>query len=611
MGHYKSNLRDIEFNLFEVFGTDRTLGSAPFEQLDVDTARGMLQEMARLAEHDLAASFADSDRNPPVFDVATGSVTMPASFLKSYQAFIDGGWDPTDLPEHLGGVGVPPSVRWAVAEMVLGANPAVYMFASGAGFAAILDRLGNDKQKAYAQTMIDRHWGATMVLTEPDAGSDVGAGRATAHQQPDGTWHIEGVKRFITSAEWDWPENIVHLVLARPVGVPGAGGPGTQGLSLVVVPKFHWDAEKGELGERNGAYVTNVEKKMGLKVSTTCELTFGEKHPAIGELVGDVHEGIAQMFQVIEYARMMVGTKAIATLSTGYLNALDYAKTRVQGADLTQMTDKTAPRVTISHHPDVRLMLMRQKAWAEGMRALVLYTASIQDRIEMSTTAGEVDDLAVRLNDLMLPIVKGYGSEKSYELLATSLQVFGGSGFTQDYPVEQYIRDAKIDTLYEGTTSIQGMDFFFRKIVRDKGTALTALLTEIQEFSKADAGGSLVKERELLAQALEDVQAINGAMVNDLMSAADEITNIYKVGLNTTRLLMAVGDLTIAWLLLRQAAVALEALPTATGRDTAFYEGKVAGARWFAANVLPLLTSQRSLAEATDTSLMELDEAAF
>ena len=611
MGHYTSNLRDIEFNLFEVFGTAETLGRAPFEQLDVDTARGMLQEMSRLAENDLAASFTDGDRNPPVFDVATGAVTMPASFLKSYQAFIDGGWDTTDLPEHLGGVGVPPSVRWAVAEMVLGANPAVYMFASGPGFAAILDRMGNAAQQAYAKTMIERHWGATMVLTEPDAGSDVGAGRATAHQQPDGTWHIEGVKRFITSAEWDWPENIVHLVLARPVGVPGAGGPGTKGLSLFVVPKFHWDAEAGELGERNGVYVTNLEKKMGLKVSTTCELTFGEKHPAIGTLVGDVHAGIAQMFQVIEYARMMVGTKAIATLSAGYLNALSYAKTRVQGADLTQMTDKTAPRVTISHHPDVRLMLMRQKAWAEGMRALVLYTASVQDRVEMSTVAGEVDDLAVRLNDLLLPIVKGYGSEKSYELLATSLQVFGGSGFTQDYPIEQYIRDAKIDTLYEGTTSIQGMDFFFRKIVRDKGTALTHLLTEVQDFSKADAGGSLTRERELLARALEDVQAINGAMVSDLMSAADEATNIYKVGLNTTRLLMAVGDLVIAWLLLRQAAVALDALPTAAARDRAFYEGKVAGARWFAASVLPLLSSQRSIAEATDLGLMELDEAAF
>jgi hypothetical protein len=340
-------------------------------------------------------------------------------------------------------------------------------------------------------------------------------------------------------------------------------------------------------------------------------VTFGEKHPAIGTLVGDVHDGIAQMFQVIEYARMMVGTKAIATLSTGYLNSLDYAKTRVQGADLTQMTDKTAPRVTISHHPDVRLMLMRQKAWAEGMRALVLYTASVQDQVELSTHNGEVDDLAVRLNDLLLPIVKGYGSEKSYELLATSLQVFGGSGFTQDYPVEQYIRDAKIDTLYEGTTSIQGLDFFFRKIVRDKGAALTKLLSDVQEFAKADPGGELVRERELLAQAAEDVQAINGHLVADLMSAAEDVTNIYKVGLNTTRLLMAVGDLVLGWLLLRQAVVALEKAPTASSRDKAFYAGKVASARWFVTSVLPELAAKRIITEATDMSLMELDEAAF
>ncbi len=611
MGHYKSNLRDIEFNLFEVFGADKVLGSGPFAALDVDAAKDVLKEAERLATHDLAASFTDSDRHPPVFDKAAGTIAMPASFLKSYQAYYDGGWDKFPLPEELGGMGAPPSLLWAFSELVLGANPAVYMFAAGPAFAAILHRNGTEEQKRFAELAIARGWGGTMVLTEPDAGSDVGAGRARALPQPDGTWHIEGVKRFITSAEWDWPENIFHLVLARPEGVDGVGGPGTKGLSLFLVPKLLVDVETGELGARNGAYVTNVEKKMGLKVSTTCEVTFGESRPAVGTLVGDVHNGIAQMFQVIEYARMMVGTKAIATLSTGYLNALDYAKLRVQGADLTQLTDKAAPRVEIIAHPDVRLMLMRQKAWAEGMRALVLYTASIQDRIELAAHAGEVDDLAVRLNDLLLPIVKGYGSEKSYELLATSLQVFGGSGFTQDYPIEQYIRDAKIDTLYEGTTSIQGMDFFFRKIVRDKGTALTALLTEVQEFSKADSGGSLVKERELLAQALEDVQAINGAMVNDLMSAADEVTNIYKVGLNTTRLLMAVGDLVISWLLLRQAAVALDALPTASARDTAFYEGKIAGARWFAASVLPMLTSQRTLAESADLTLMDMDAAAF
>ena len=609
MGHYKSNLRDIEFNLFEVFGADKTLGRGPFDQLDVDSAKDVLKEVERLCSNDLAASFVDGDRNPPVFDKATGSVTLPASFTKSFATYHEGGWDRFPLRAEHGGIGAPPSLIWAVSEMVLGANPAIYMYSSGPAFAQILSDNGNADQKRFAELAIERGWGATMVLTEPDAGSDVGAGRATAVQQPDGTWHLEGVKRFITSAEWDWPENIFHLVLARPVGVEGQGGPGTKGLSLFLVPKFHVDLETGELGERNGAYVTNVEKKMGLKVSTTCEVTFGEKHPAVGTLVGDVHHGIAQMFQVIEYARMMVGTKAISTLSTGYLNALEYAKIRVQGPDMTQMTDKAAPRVTISHHPDVRLMLMRQKAWAEGMRALVLYTASVQDQVELAAHAGAPDDLAVRLNDLLLPIVKGYGSEKAYELLATSLQVFGGSGFTTDYPVEQYIRDAKIDTLYEGTTTIQGMDLFFRKIVRDQGAALGALTAQIQEFTKDTS--TLIRERELLAQALEDVQGIVGHCVNELMASVETPENIYKVGLITTRALMALGDLVVGWLLLRQAAVALAALPTAAARDKAFYEGKVAAASWFAAAVFPALTSSRAIAEAEDGALMLLDEAAF
>jgi alkylation response protein AidB-like acyl-CoA dehydrogenase len=610
MGHYKSNLRDLEFNLFEVFGADKALGQGPFAQMDADSARDVLREVERLCSEDLAESFADSDRNPPTFDPKTGSVTLPESFKKSYQAVLDGEWYRLALPEQLGGFGASPSIIWAANELMLGANPAVFMYMAGANFATVIDRLGTPEQKAFAQTMIDRQWGATMVLTEPDAGSDVGAGRTVAHQQADGTWHIEGVKRFITSGDWDMPENIVHLVLARPDG----HGPGTKGLSLFIVPKFLVnDWETGELGERNGAYVTNVEKKMGLKVSSTCEVTFGDKHPAIGYLVGEVHDGIAQMFQVIEYARMMVGTKAISTLSTGYLNALAFAKERVQGPDLTQMTDKTAPRVTITHHPDVRLMLMRQKAWAEGMRALVLYTASVQDSIELTAAAGQEDDLAVRLNDLLLPIVKGYGSERAYELLASSLQVLGGSGYLQDYPIEQYIRDAKIDTLYEGTTSIQGMDFFFRKIVRDKGQALTKLMTDMTEFAKGDAGnGALAKERELLGTAIEDVQGLVGTMVGFLTSSAEDRRNVYKVGLNTTRLLMGVGDLVTGWLLMRQAEVALAKLDGGpSARDKAFYEGKVASARWFAANVLPELHSKRGIAEATNLELMDLDEASF
>jgi alkylation response protein AidB-like acyl-CoA dehydrogenase len=613
MGHYKSNLRDIEFTLFEVLGRGKVLGSGPYGEVDEDTARSILGEVERLATNELAASLLESDRTPPVFDPATHTVTMPESFKRSFQAYMDAEWWRMDLPEELGGTVVPPSLRWAIAELILGSNPAVHMYASGMAFAHVIQRLGTEDQHKVAARMVDGRWGATMVLTEPDAGSDVGAGRTKATEQADGTWHIEGVKRFITSAEHDMADNIVHLVLARPEGAR----PGTKGLSLFIVPKFHFDWDSGELGERNGVYVTNVEHKMGLKASTTCELTFGEKEPAVGWLVGDVHDGIAQMFKVIEFARMMVGTKAIATLSTGYLNALDYAKTRVQGPDLTKMTDKAAPRVTITHHPDVRRSLMTQKSYAEGMRALVLYTASIQDDIALAEAAGDTSDehdLAVRLNDLLLPIVKGYGSEKSYELLGSqSLQTFGGSGYLQDYPLEQYIRDAKIDTLYEGTTAIQGMDFFFRKIVRDKGQALTKLMTDIQEFAKGDEGnGSLRAQRDLLAAALEDVQGIVATMVGSLTASAEDVTNIYKVGQNTSRLLLACGDLVVGWLLLREGAVATAALEAgATGRDADFYRGKVAAATFFSAQVLPLLHAQKSVAESVDNALMDLPEASF
>src|SRR5262249_30184536 len=292
-------------------------------------------------------------------DPATGSVTIPEAVKRSYRAFTDGQWWRLQVPPGLGGIGAPRSLSWSVAELVLGANPAIWLYAGGPSMAQVLWLLGTPEQRRFAELAIEREWGATMVLTEPDAGSDVGTGRAKAIEQPDGTWHLEGVKRFITSAEHDMAKNIFHLVLARPEGA----GPGTKGLSMFLVPKYLVSPD-GELGERNGVYATNVEHKMGLKASTTCELTFGGAHPAIGTLVGDVHDGIRQMFVIIEFARMMVGTKAIATLSAGYLTALDFARTRVQGADLTQLADKTAPRVTIIHHPDVRRLLMLQKAYA-------------------------------------------------------------------------------------------------------------------------------------------------------------------------------------------------------------------------------------------------------
>ena len=608
MSHYKSNLRDIEFNLFEVLRRQDLLGQPPYPELDEETVRGILGELERMATGPLAESFADADRNPPVFDPATNSVRVPESLRKSFRTFMDAEWYRLSLPAELGGTEAPRSLNWAMAELILGSNPAVWMYASGHTMARVLWDLGTEDQKRFADLAIQREWGGTMVLTEPDAGSDVGAGRTRAIQQPDGTWHIEGVKRFITSAEHDMAENIFHLVLARPDGA----SPGTKGLSMFLVPKYMVGPD-GELGERNGVYATNVEHKMGLKASTTCELTFGGSRPAVGTLVGDVHDGIRQMFVIIEFARMMVGTKAIATLSTGYLTALDFAKTRVQGADLTQFADKTAPRVTIIHHPDVRRLLMLQKAYAEGMRALVLYTSTFQDTLQVAAAEGRDDDVASALNDLLLPVVKGVGSERAYEMLTHSLQTLGGSGFLQDYPIEQYVRDAKIDSLYEGTTAIQGMDLYFRKIVRNEGQALGYVLGQVREFAAAEAGnGRLKAERAALATAADDVEAMVAAMHGFLGASIQQPPEIYRAGLNTTRLLLALGDLIIGWLLARQAEIAQARLDEGTaGADRAFYEGKIGAARFFAATVLPRLATERRLTEATTLDLMDLPEEAF
>ncbi|MFN8228611.1 MAG: acyl-CoA dehydrogenase [Mycobacterium sp.] len=614
MGHYKSNIRDLEFNLVEVLHLEKVLASGEFGDLDVDTVREMLSEAARLAEGPVAESFAESDRHPPTFDPATHSVTLPEPFTESLQAWVRGEWFRIGLDEAVGGVPAPAMVSWALNELPLGAQPAVFIYLAGPVLADILYHVGNEEQKRWATTAVERLWGATMVLTEPDAGSDVGAGRTKAIEQPDGTWHIDGVKRFITSGDaGDMFENILHLVLARPEGA----GPGTKGLSLFLVPKFLFDPETGEPGQRNGVFVTNVEHKMGLKVSATCELTFGQHGiPAVGYLVGDSHNGIAQMFKVIEYARMMVGTKAISTLSTGYLNALEYARTRVQGADMTEMSDKTAPRVTIIHHPDVRRALMTQKAYAEGLRALYLYTAAHQDETAAAVISGADAMMAGRINDLLLPIVKGVGSERAYQCLTESLQTFGGSGYLQDYPIEQYIRDAKIDSLYEGTTAIQAQDFFFRKIARDQGAALSFLLGQIGEFLALEpASAELADARDRLRTAVDDVTAMVGTLTGYLIASQENSRELYRVGLESVRFLMAVGDLLIGWLLLQQAHIAYGALApdqkAAAEADRDFYEGKIAAAVFFATTVLPRLTADRHIVENTDVALMDVPEGAF
>ncbi|MEX0831078.1 MAG: acyl-CoA dehydrogenase [Nitriliruptoraceae bacterium] len=629
MNHYRSNVRDLIFNIFEVFGADDYYGSGAFDAIDGDQARMILDELDRfVATSQWASSFAPTDRTPLALS-DEGDITIPSELHAALRDLYEAGWHLLPLPVHLGGSGAPPTLRWASTELLAGSHATASLWPIGPLMAGVIDRVGTDGQRReFVAPMIDRLWGGTMVLTEPDAGSDVGAAVTRAHHIADNDeadrgalYHLEGVKRFITSADCQTHENTVHLVLARPDGA----GPGTKGLSLFIVPKRH--VVDGQAGERNGVRITNLEHKMGIKGSATCEMTFGlDGEPCVGYLVGDVHDGIAQMFQVIEYARMMVGTKAMATLSTGYLNALDYAKTRIQGADLTQARDKAAPKVPIIQHPDVRRMLMQQKAHAEGMRALVMFAGWIQDQAEIhraahdeQADAGDTSEHQrwVAREDLLLPLVKGYCSEKAYELLALSLQTFGGSGYTQDYPIEQYLRDAKIDTLYEGTTGIQALDLLFRKIARDRGATLGWLVDDMRDdLTPADDNDPFTQERQLVAEALEQAQAHLGSLLGHAIASQEDgqADELYLAGLHTTDFLFSLAEVVIGWLLLRQATIAQRALDdehAGSSSDQSFYAGKTSTARWYIRYVLPKIEIRARAAAIEDGALMKLDDAAW
>ncbi|MBB1051157.1 MULTISPECIES: acyl-CoA dehydrogenase C-terminal domain-containing protein [unclassified Dietzia] len=608
MSHYRSNPRDLEFVLFEVFGLDEILERDDTE-LDGETVRTMLREAAALAEGPVAASFSVADRNPPGFDPETHEVTLPPEYVASVRAWQEAGWGLVGVDPAVGGVAAPRMVTWAITEFLLGANPSIFMYLSGPLFAEIMHTIGNEQQQKWAARIIDRNHGSSMMLTEAEVGSDVGAVRAKAIEQPDGTWHIEGAKRFITGADsGDLFENIWHQVLARPEGA----GPGTKGLSYFLVPKYLPDPETAAPGQRNGVYVTGIEKKMGLTASATCEVAFGAHgRPAVGYLAGDSHLGIKQMFKTIEAARMMVGTKAISTLSTGYLNALEFARERVQGNDMADAGKPDAGKVTVIHHPDVRRSLLTQKAYAEGLRAVYLYAAAHQDVVAAEVVSGAGPELAHTVNDLLLPIVKGVGSERSYQCLAESLQCFGGSGYLRDYPLEQYLRDAKIDSLYEGTTAIQAQDFFFRKIVRDGGTALGHLAAQIHRTVDEVGPDDLDAVRTAVATALADVESMVGTLTGHLMSAQEDPESLYLIGLGAVPLLMAVGDLLVGWMLLREATVASSRLPDATGDDHDFYTGKVVVAGHFARAHLPQVAAARATIEALELDVMRMPEGAF
>ncbi|WP_280424612.1 acyl-CoA dehydrogenase [Nocardia carnea] len=608
MSHYHSNIRDMQFVLFDLLDGRTRYGQEPFAEVDPDAATAILTEAVRYATDRLARTFADTGPESVEFDPATHSVRLPQEYRAAAAEYLDSGWLDLDLPTEITGQNVPPSLRWCVTELMLGANPAIPQGLNVIPqVVRLLSQQGNESQRRIAELVLERRWMVTMMLTEPDAGSDVGAGRTRALPQPDGSWHIEGTKRFITYGDHDLTDNIIHLVLARPVGVDGAGGPGTRGLSLFVVPKFHFDPHTGDLGDRNGVVVTGMEHKMGLRGSPTCTVDFGGDTPAVGWLLGDTHAGLRQMFELIKHLRMLVGVKSTAALSTGYLNARDYATRRVQGRRLVGDTGGSVP---IIEHPDVRRSLMTQKAYAEGLRALILYTGSQQDRVEAAHAAGEVDHDADTCHQLLLPVIKGYCAETAWRVLGQeSLQVFGGSGFLTDYPLEQYVRDTKVDSLYEGTTGIQGLDLFSRKILGDNGAALDRLLAEMAATTTVP-DTRFSHERAILSAAIDSVHGMV-ALLTSRWAGERDGADRELAAQDTTCLLLALGDLVCGWLLLRSAQIAHHKLGAAEDGERPFYLGKVEAGSWFARKVLIGLPTTLRAMQDTTGDLRALPAEAF
>ena len=547
ISHFQSDLPDMEFNLFTLFNLENILDKMPELGMDRETVISLLNEVNRLADEDLAKTFSDKSFTAPYFDKETKNVVLDPELKNSFEKYLAGGWNELGMAKELGGTPVPQLLQWSINEILVGANPALFLYITMMSFANLLVVEGNAKQREWAKLMFEKKWCATMMLTEADAGSDVGAGRTKATLRDDGSWSLTGSKRFITSGEHDLSDNIMHFVLARPEGAKL----GTKGLSLFVVPKFHI-LEDGSLGARNGIYASSLEQKMGIKYSATCEMQLGEKEECIGYLLGDKHDGIKQMFKIIENARMMVGVKAIATLSTAYLGALKYAKERVQGFQITD-TNRKEGQVAIIEHLQVKQDLALLKVMSEGLRSLIMFTASVQDEI-----ISDPADVALHsLNDFLLPVLKGYGSETAYRLIGEkALSIYGGSGYTCDWPLEQYLRDAKIDTLYEGTTNIQANDLFFRKIIKDQGVGLSALLSRFQ--SRSSYPVEISHEVDIFKDSCLAYQNVVEYMVGLTMESVANPALLNLLTTKTNKLLNFTGELLLGWLVIESYAVASE-----------------------------------------------------
>lgn len=606
INRYKADLREMQFLLFEQFALDELLGKPPFEGWDRDSVVMALSEAYRFATEVLGPLNAVGDTVG--CKVVDGRAVLPPGFKEAWKKSFENGWKTIGVPVEHGGQGAPRSVQAVIEELHTGANVAFSAYPGlTIGAAEVILAFGTEEQKKkYAEKMLAGQWSGTMCLTEPHAGTDVGSAKTSARRNPDGTYTIRGNKIFITGGDQDMVDNIVHLVLARVEGAPA----GTKGLSLFIVPKMRVNAD-GSLGASNDVTLAGIEHKMGFHGSATCQLVFGENDGCIGELVGTVeNQGMPQMFRLMNSARIATGLQGLSVASSAFLNALQYAKERKQGASITAWKDPNAPRVPIIEHADVRRMLLDMKARVEGIRALILKLAMHYDHARV--LAGTDDERASYHNgqvDLLTPLVKAYGSDQAFQVCVTAIQTYGGAGYLKDHPVEQYARDAKISSIYEGTNHIQSMDLVGRKLGQNGGANMQAFLGDVAAFVAAN------RSHPVLGPAVEELGRAQEALGGTTMRLLGwfQSGQVAMVPLMSTRFLEMMAETAVGWLLLDGARIALEAaarLPEGH-KDRAFYEGKRAAAVYYALNVLPGVVDKADIIAKGDSSALDISVDAF
>lgn len=601
--YYKANLRDLQFLLFEQFHLEELLNKPPYASFGKDEVIAVLEEAYGWVQKHMGPYNRLGDDEGCRLE--GGQVRVPAPFRDTWKALFDAGWRTLAVEEKHGGQGGPMTLAMMVEEFMCGSNTSFNMYpALTQGAAEVILAFGTpEQQTTYVNKMVNGKWAGTMCLTEPHAGSDVGSASTQAKRRADGKYDIKGTKIFISGGDHDMTDNIVHMVLARTPEAPA----GTKGLSLFIVPKKRPD------GAANDVAVAGIEHKMGIKANATAQLVFGDNDQCIGELVGIVeNRGMSQMFHLMNYARIGVGIQGLSLASSAYLNALEYAKERKQGSSIKQWKDATAPRVPIIDHPDVRRMLLDMKSRVEGIRALSVKLTMHLDRANaIEKAGGDKGQIEYHTGqvDLLVPLLKAYGSDQAFSICATAIQTFGGAGFLKDWPVEQYCRDSKIFSIYEGTNHIQAMDLVGRKLMSRGGANVGAFGKDVSTFIAANKDNATFKDAiAILGQAMESLTASGTKFMQWFGGGRMEM-----VPTVANRFLEMMSETVVGWLLLEQAVIAEAAAEKLSPDhpDRAFYDGKKYAAQYFAFNVLPTVVAKFQMIQREDRSVLDIPIAGF